>query len=659
MGIAGNIIIIVCAGLVFGFIAVRLKLPPVLGYILAGVLIGPHTGIMTDSDLHSIELLSEIGVALLLFAIGLELSFRELREVRKIALIGTPIQIVLTGIFGYGMGLFLGMESGPAILLGAVVSLSSTMIAIKTLSNRGLMGTLSSRVMLGMLIIQDIAAIPMIVLIPQLRNLEGGLLEMALILGQIILFIAVMIFMGRKVLPAVFGYVARIGSREIFILFIAALGLGIGFLAYQMGLSLAFGAFTAGIVLSESEYSHQALSDIVPLRDLFGLLFFVSIGMLLDPAYLIQHVGLVAVLIGSVMAVKFLVFLVLSRIFGYINIVPLAVGFGLAQVGEFSFVLARVGLSEGLITEERYSLILALAVISMFLTPFLTMLTGPLYNLFRRFKPRKDPFAMANPVSGDLNDHVVIAGSGRVGMTVAGILQDLGYPFILVEYDYHRYSDASDTGFPIIYGDASQEEVLEAANLAGARLVIITTPALVTARLIMNIANHVNPGVDVIARTEGIRERDELYKSGVYEVVQPEFEAGLEIIRQALLHYEVSVTAIQNYLDAMRREAMVSSPGVEKEDMVSRLRGFASMLEMEWFEIGEGSPLVDRTIGESNIRSQTGATVVIIARKGSLIHNPEVTEKVRVGDMISVIGTASARRMFREYAKGVNPPQMP
>jgi CPA2 family monovalent cation:H+ antiporter-2 len=287
------------------------------------------------------------------------------------------------------------------------------------------------------------------------------------------------------------------------------------------------------------------------------------------------------------------------------------------------------------------------------------MLTGPLYTLFRRLKPKQDPFAMANPISGELKDHVVIAGSGRVGMTVAGILRDLGYPYILVEYDYHRYSEASEAGHPVIYGDSSQEEVLEAAKISTAQLVIITTPALVTARLIMNIVKHVNPGVDVIARSEGIRERDELYRSGVYEVVQPEFEAGLEIIRQALLHYEVSVTAIQNYLDAMRREALVNRPGEEKEELISRLRGFACMLEMEWFEVDENSPLADRTIGESNIRSQTGATVVIVARKGRLIHNPEVSEKIRVGDMVSVIGTAGARRLFREYATSVNPPQKP
>ena len=293
MGIAGDIAIIIVAALIGGVIAQKLKQPLILGYILAGVVVGPNTGGITVSEVHTIEKLAEIGVALLLFALGLEFSLRELRPVKHIALIGTPIQIVLTLLFGYGVGQLLDWEWIPSLWFGALISLSSTMVLLKTLENQGMIGTLSSRVMIGMLIVQDLAVVPMLIILPQLSHPETGLVILGWAALKAAAFLVVMIFVGTRVLPRVMKYVAGWNSRELFLVATAAIGLGIGYGTYLFGLSFAFGAFVAGMLLSESDYGYQALSDIIPLRDVFSLFFFTSVGMLIDPDFLWDNLGIV------------------------------------------------------------------------------------------------------------------------------------------------------------------------------------------------------------------------------------------------------------------------------------------------------------------------------------------------------------------------------
>ena len=364
MGIATDIILLVVFSFFAGLLMQRLGQPLILGYILAGIMLGPHTGLLTLTRIHDIELLAEIGVALLLFALGLEVSLRDLKPVRKIALIGTPVQMILTIAMGYGIGQFLGWDWNQSIWFGALISLSSTMVILKTLMSRGLIGTLSSKVMIGMLIVQDLAVVPLMVILPQLNDPAGGSSVLGYAVLKAALFIAAMVVLGTRLLPWFMALIAKLGSRELFLVAITAIGLGIGYVTYLVGLSFAFGAFVAGIVLNESDYGHQALSDIIPLRDLFGLLFFASIGMLLNPSFLIANLGTVVLLVVVISLGKGLIFWTLARIFSYGNIVPLSVGLGLFQVGEFSFVLARVGISTGSITSEYYSIVLTATVIT-------------------------------------------------------------------------------------------------------------------------------------------------------------------------------------------------------------------------------------------------------------------------------------------------------
>ena len=567
MGIAADIAIIVVAGLIGGIIAQQLRQPLILGYILTGIMVGPFTGEGIVVNVHDIELLAEIGVALLLFALGLEFSLKELKPVRHIALLGAPIQILLTMALGFGIGRLFGWEWIDSLWLGGMIALSSTMVTLKTLMSQGRMGTLSSRVMIGMLIVQDLAVVPLIIILPQLDEPGAGLPVLGWAALKAAVFLFLMIFVGTRVIPRLMAYIAGWNSRELFLLAITATGLGIGYATYLFGLSFAFGAFVAGMVLSESDYGHQALSDIIPLRDLFGLLFFVSVGMLLDPVFLIENWRLVLAIVVLVAVGKGLIFSTLSSVFGYGNVVPLAVGLGLFQVGEFSFVLARVGISTNSISNDLYALTLTTAIITMVLTPIVSGWTAPLYTFRKRWFKREPIQTINLPITG-LENHVVIAGGGRVGQYVAQVLQRLELGFVIIEMDYRRVRQAKDNGFPVIYGDASQKVVLEAAKVKQACLVLITTPAIIVTRTTVDQVRHLNPTVHIVARAEGVEQMQALQAHGVYEVVQPEFEAGLEITRQALLHLNIGGKDIQRFTDAIRRELYAPLYSTQDEDQI-------------------------------------------------------------------------------------------
>lgn len=553
MGIAGDIAIIVTAALLGGLIAHLLRQPLIIGYILAGVVVGPHTGGITVSDVHNIEKLAEIGIALLLFALGLEFSIRELRPVRKIAIIGTPIQMALTTAFGFGVGQLLGWEWVPSLWFGALISLSSTMVILKTLENQGMIGTLSSRVMIGVLIVQDLAIVPLLIILPKLSDPQSGLPMLAFATINATLFLVLMIVLGTRIIPRVMKSIAGWNSRELFLVAITAMGLGIGYGTYLFGLSFAFGAFVAGMLLSESDYGYQALSDIIPLRDIFSLMFFTSIGMLLDLDFLLRHLGTILMLVIVVMSGKALIFIVLSRAFRYRNVIPLAMGLTLSQVGEFSFVLGRVGVATRSISADFYSLVLTVTIVTMVLTPLVSGLTTPLYAWhLRRSRPEKlDPIHFP---STDLNDHFVIAGGGRVGRYVADVLNRMEIPFVIVEYNSTRVDRLKEEGFPVLFGDASKVIILEAVAVRRARVLVITTPVTIISREIASRAKKLNQDIRIIARAEAIEEMQGLHDLGVSMVIQPEFEASLEFARQALVYLDVPEEQIKRYTDDVRQD---------------------------------------------------------------------------------------------------------
>jgi CPA2 family monovalent cation:H+ antiporter-2 len=651
MGIAADIAIIIVAGLIGGLIAQRLGQPLILGYIFAGIAVGPHTGGVTISEIHDIELLAEIGVALLLFALGIEFSLKELQPVRKIALLGTPIQILLAMGLGVGIGQLLGWSWMASIWFGGMISLSSTMIILKTLMSQGRMGTLSSRVMIGMLIVQDLAVVPLMIILPQLENLETGLSALGFAAIRAAIFIAAMIFVGTRVIPAIMKIVARWNSRELFLLSVTALGLGIGYATYLFGLSFAFGAFVAGMVLSESDYSHQALSDIVPLRDIFGLLFFASVGMLLDTNFLLENWTTVLLVVALVALGKSAIFGILARIFGYVNIVPLAVALTMFQIGEFSFLLARIGLTANAIDQELYSLVLATAVTTMILTPIAARAVGPLHHYLGRFRSNQDPYYTVNIAQEGLHNHVVIAGAGRVGQYISGVLQQLHLNFVAIELNQYHVEICKERGIPVIYGDASQPVVLEAAGLDEARLLLITTPTISATHAIIDRVRQIRPDLHIVARAEGVAQMETLYERGIYEVVQPELEAGLEITRQALLHLNLPATEIQRFTDAVRREhyAPLYSNHPDYQTVIE-LQHAQNALELNWVTLPADSPLVGRSIAEMNIRRETGVSVVAVICEGTLQPNPPAHYRFCAGERVAVLGDRQQLAAFEVLA---------
>ncbi|MBI5443548.1 MAG: cation:proton antiporter [Deltaproteobacteria bacterium] len=659
MGLASDIVIILLVASSMGLVAHKLGQPLILAYLLTGIVIGPHTGGITVSGIHEIEMLAEIGVALLLFALGLEFSFRDLQPVRAVAVIGTPLQMILTAAYGFAAGRWMGWDAVASLWLGALISLSSTMVILKTLMSQGQLGTLSSRVMIGMLIVQDLAVVPLLIILPKLHDPAVGLPLVGWAALKAALFLALVIFLGTKVLPRLLRIVAGWNSRELFLLAITALGLGVGYATYLLGLSFAFGAFVAGMVLSESDYGHHALSDIIPLRDIFGLLFFTSVGMLLDPAFLAANWQSVALLVALVAVGKAAVFAGVTRVFGYRNVVPMAVGLGLFQIGEFSFVLAQVGLRSNSISPDGYSLFLSTTVLTMFLTPFVSRLTAPLYRVQRRLFPGT-PFQTMDLPRGGLRDHVVIAGGGRVGQHVARVLTGLGVEVVVIEVDYRQMEKIRAGGAPVVYGDASQDVVLEAAGVPPARLLLLTIPALEVARTAVHRVRSLNPRLPIVARSEGVEQMQSLYDEGVDLVVQPEFEGGLELTRQALVNLDFPATEVQRYADAVRRELYGPIRETSGEQRtVALLRHARGLLELDWVSLSPASPLRGLSIREAAVRTRTGASLVGVIRGGNFRPNPEADERFEPDDLLAVIGADEERAAFKALAEPGTPPPEP
>ena len=647
MGIATDIILLVLTAFLCGLLMQRLRQPLILGYILAGIILGPHTGGLTITNIHEIELLAEIGVALLLFALGLEFSHKDLKPVKYIALLGTPLQIGLTVCLGIGIGRLMGWDWKTSVWFGALISLSSTMVILKTLMNQGWIGTLSSKVMIGMLIIQDLAVVPMLIILPLMNDPAAGLVSLGYAAIKAILFLVCMFALGTKLLPMLMRHIARLGSRELFLLAIIAIGLGIGYATYLVGLSFAFGAFIAGMVLNESDYGHQALSDVIPLRDVFGLLFFASVGMLLDPMFLLHNFATILLLVITVSLGKSLIFATLAKVFSYGNVIPIAVGLGLFQIGEFSFVLARVGLNSGSLSPDLYNLVLTTAVLTMVLTPIISAQTDCLYSYKKRWFP-KETLATVNFPDKGLTRHVVIAGGGRAGMQIAKILKGLDIPFVLIEIDQRRVEQAKLAGYAVVYGDASHKIVLAAASVATASLLAITVPGIVESQAIIEHARQLNRTIELIARLSDPDFFEAFSRLHMTNLIYPKLEAGLEMARQVLLALRLPVTEIHRHTESLRQEFFANTLSMGKSyQTLAQFRSAEQQFDLQWAHVGTHCQLVGQTIGEAEIRKNTGVSVVGVLRDDRLEPNPGPQFQFQENDRVAIIGSAEARASFQ------------
>jgi monovalent cation:H+ antiporter-2, CPA2 family len=652
MGIAADVAIIVVAALLGGFLALRLRLPLLIGYMAAGIVVGPHTGGITVGQIRDIELLAEIGVGLLLFGLGIEFNLQKLRRVRVIALAGTPLQLILAGAAGYWIGSLLGWTVSDRVWFGAMISVSSTAVILRSMEGQGLLASLPGRIMMGVSIVQDLAVIALVIILPEMGNpgRSGGPLAAAALRAAV--FIFAMIVVGSRLVPALLRRISAWNSRELFIIAVVALGVGVGYVSHLAGLSFAFGAFVAGMVLSESDYSHQALSDLIPIRDVFGMLFFVSIGMLLDLSFLASHAAAIALTTLLVTVGKIAILSALTVAFGYRWGTAVLVGAGMFQIGEFAFVLGRTGVAHGLVSSEAFSVVLATAVTTMLATPFALKASIPLARWLdgRQRWHREEP----EPAAAPFEDHVVIAGYGRVGRHVANVLHRLRFPCAVIEIDHSAVRRARLNQVPVVfYGDATRPEVLRAAGVGGARLFIVTVPTEFDTTLVVARALDLNPQLHVVARASGRREAERLARAGARVVVQPELEAGLEMVRQALVHLDVPFFEAQRYTDAVRDELRgPASPAGAA--LLERLRRIGASLEIEWFRLPPDSVLAGKSISDASIRQQTGVSVVALIRKDQLFSNPPPETRLEADDVVAVLGTTADRLAFARAYSGVD-----
>lgn len=565
-GLIVDLVIVLMAALVGGVLALRLKLPVIVGYIAGGILVGPHAFRLV-SDVGQIETVATIGVVLLLFALGMEFSLRRLREISKVAILGGVAQILTTVAVGFLIGRLLGWSSEEAVFFGLVIALSSTTVVLKILTERGELDSAHGRVMIGILLVQDLAVVPMMVILPVLGGGGGGLLvALGTAVLKAVLFLGAMLVLGIWVLPWLMRRVMGLRSREVFLLAVFGLGLGVAFVTHYFGLSMALGAFVAGLLVSESEYAHQALADMIPLRDVFATLFFASLGMLVDPGFLAANLGAVAVVVVVIVVGKSIICSLVPWPFGYSVKTMLFVGAGLFQIGEFSFVLAAAALAMGVVSSGLYNLILSTAVITILLTPIALRLASMVYGklsqgerVARLLAGRSDP-AFGGGESA-LRGHVVICGCGRVGRNLGAILMRRGFSYAVIDINPYVIRARRASGVHCIFGDAGNPEILARAGVDKARVLVVTFAEPVATQMVVRNALRMNPRLDIVARVHVDREVRVLRELGVAKLVRPEFEAGLEIVRHTLHRFGVPSPEIQLILNTLREEETKQTGG--------------------------------------------------------------------------------------------------
>ena len=560
MAVQGDLfldIVIVFAVAFLGSLAARaLRLPVLLGYLVGGMVIGPHV-LEVVSNQETVQTLAEFGVVLLLFAVGVEVSFRDVTKLRNVAVFGGIAQIMATIGLGYGIGLLLGWEQAESAVLGMVISLSSTMVVLKTLTDRGELQSLHGRILTGMLLIQDLAFIPMIAILPALAGDDKPFMtELGIGMLKAVAVLGVMGLVGGKALPWLLYRVTTLGSREIFILALVAITFSTAAVTEATGLSAALGAFVAGVLLSETDFGHRALSEITPLRDTFSAMFFVSLGMLTDPTYLVDHPDVVLAVVVAVVIGKFVFTTAMARVFRFLPHTALMSGLGMVQIGEFSFLLATTAFSLGVVDADFLTLTVVSAVLTMAMTPGIlsggSHVVARLSDRFLLLRPYRlggrDSEARPHP----LRDHVIICGLGRVGSLVAEALEEHQIPFVVVDLDPSVVTQWREQGHLTIHGGSNSEAVLRAAGINAARLMVISTGDPVSTWVTAHQALILKPDLDIVARVRWREEGERLQRLGVQEVVWPEMEAGLEALRHSLYRYRTDRSEVETLVSRLR-----------------------------------------------------------------------------------------------------------
>jgi len=618
----------------------RLGLPTIVGFFVSGMIIGPQGfGLVTETE--TVEVLAHIGIVLLLFTIGLEFSVKRMLGIKREVMLGGGLQIGLTTLFVWLFMTLAGQSFEVALLLGFIVSMSSSAIVFKLLADRGDLRSAHGNLSVGILLFQDISIVWMVMVIQGIAG-EGGLSGASVVRDLGIAALAIFAIMATTsyIVPRLFNEVVKLRNREVFILTIVLVCLGTAWASSLVGLSLAMGAFIAGLVISESEYSHQIVAEVLPFKDTFSSLFFVSIGMLLELNFFISNLLLLCLLTMGILLVKTVVLVLAGRILRYPLRLSIIVGLNLAQIGEFSFILIKMGEGFGFLPHDLYQLILAVSIITMALTPFIFNWSAGVANFLGRRLGTRVATGEAVPHT-HLTDHVIIVGYGLNGRNLARVLKETGIEHLVVDINVERVQRAREEGHKAYFGDASHPEILKRMGVEKARVIVVGITDPVATRRAVKASRDLNPTISIIVRTHYLDEVEDLYRLGATQVIPEEFETSVEIFARVLKEYRVPGNIIQNQIDLVRQEgyAMFRSPSLS----VERLARLASILEtsvMDTYYVERGSRADGKTLGELDIRRRTGgATVMAVIRKGKAVTNPHGDFKVQAGDLLVLLGS--------------------
>jgi CPA2 family monovalent cation:H+ antiporter-2 len=628
-----------------GLIARRFGLPTIIGYMLAGIVIGPFTpGFVGDTE--TIGQLAELGVLFLMFGVGLHFSISDFWKVRSVAIPGALGRMALTTLLGFGLSRLWGWTVASGIVLGLAVSIASTVVLLRGLMDNGLLNTAHGQAAIGWVIVEDLATVLILVLMPTIADTSNGFnwAQLGLTLLKAAGFILVVLFVGIRLIPWVLLRIAHTRSRELFILAILAIAFGTALGAAELfGVSLALGAFVAGVVISESPLSHQVGADVLPFREAFAVLFFVSIGMLVNPNYLLDNMGIILALTALIVIGKPLVTLVLGFVFPWPARTTLVLAAGLSQIGEFSFILGQEGVVLGILDQDQYSLILVGALLSITINPLLFRLIGPTEKWLQkipalwRLLDRHGPAPL--PVEDSIERHVVIVGYGRVGRHIVNLMGQMSIPHLVIDTDAENIEELSERGVPNLYGDASNSEVLTHAGLKRARALVVAGPDEASNELVVAAARDLSASLPIIARATTEDGIDRLAQLGAQDVIHPELEGGLEIVRHTLLQLGFPPQEIFRYTDAVRHDHYDMQIDTEEEHrLLHDLIDASGHIEVTWLRLSPENRLVGQSLEQASLRARTGASVVAIMRKRQLIANPKSLTVFEADDRLGLIG---------------------
>jgi len=650
-----DIVLLLLASLPIVFVCGRLRLPTIIGYMLTGVVIGP-SGLGVIGDVHAVETLAEIGVVLLLFTIGLEFSLEKLLAMQRVVFLGGGMQVGVTIVAAMLLAHWgVGLAWPSAIFVGFLVALSSTAIVLKTYVDRAESDTPHGRMAIGILLFQDLCIVPMMLFLPLLSgqrtaNLWYILKTLGLAAGSVLLIM----LLARRVFPFLLQWLVTLRSREVFVSFAVLACLGTAWLTSQAGLSLALGAFIAGVVLSESEYSHQIVADILPFRDIFNGIFFVSIGMLLSLEVLTTTWPVVFGLVALIVVGKTLLAFAAIKALGRTPRVALMAALGIAQIGEFSFVLLKVGAEAGLLEGAAYQTFLAASILTMLATPFLIALAPALGYQAGRWTGIADTpdtgAAELPPVSG----HVIIAGYGLNGRNLARVLRAAGIPYRIIELNIESIRAGRKQGEPILYGDGTRREVLHAARIEAARVLVVAISDATATRRIAALAREMNPNLHIIVRTRFVSEMNGLYALGVQQVIPEEFETSLEIFARVLREYGLSRQYIQQQVEMIRREGyrLLDADCPERTTLITELATVIENATTLALRLPPEGLAIGKSLRELALRPTFGVTVVAVQRGAETTVNPDADFVLEAGDVLVLLGRPEKLESATAYLTG-------